>query len=137
MRARRWIVGLVAMVAVVPVGFAVARTTGLDERTGQDDPPPQERLVPATECDDEANAAWEAVGMPRDSYYPGCPSVEKATQQAEYFNELRRRGLTAIAEAIKRHGDSPADAAELASIEAELERLGGPLGHPYAEARDE
>lgn len=136
MGAQRWIIGVVAALAAVPVGLAVAQTTGVDETTGLDDPRSQERLVPAAECDDEVNAAWEAVGMPRDSYYPGCPSADEARRQGEYFNELRRRGLTAIAAAIGRYGDSPEDAAELASIEAELDRLGGPLRHPYAEADD-
>lgn len=131
MSVRRWIVVVVAMLVAAPAGFAVAQTAGLD---GQQ---PPERLVPAAECEDEVNAAWEDAGMPRSSYYPSCPTVEEAREQARWFNENRRRGLTAIAASIKRYGDGADDAAELAQIEEELESLGGPLGHPYAEAHEE
>jgi hypothetical protein len=130
MRSRRWIIAVVAALAAVPVGFALADTAGLDGEQ------PEERLVPASACDPEANDAWQQAGMPRDSYYPGCPTVDEATEDAQRFNEERRRGLTAIAAGIRRHGDSPEDEAHLDEIEAELERLGGPLGHPYAEAEE-
>ena len=72
--------------------------------------------------------------MPRESYYPRCPTAQEASEQAQQFNEDRRRALTAISAAIQRYGDSPEDQAELEEIEAELQRLGGPLGHPYADA---
>lgn len=68
--------------------------------------------------------------MPRDSYYPRCPTVRQARETAQRFNEQRRRGLTAIAGAIRQYGDSAKDEAHLNRIEAELERLGGPVEYP-------
>jgi len=60
--------------------------------------------------------------MPRDSYYPACPAIDAAKQQAQRFNEARRRGLTLIAESIRRYGDSAEDDAQLKRLEAELQR---------------
>jgi hypothetical protein len=128
MGARRWIVAAVAALATVPVGFAVADTTELDGEQSEG------RLVPAAECDPEANDAWREAGMPRDSYYPACPTAQGAREEAQRFNEERRRGLTAIAASIRRYGDRAEDEAQLNEIEAELEQLGGPLGPPYADA---
>jgi hypothetical protein len=122
---RRWLVGGLAALVAVPAGFAVAQTAAGGGKS-------EDRLVPAAECGDQANAAWQDAGMPRESYYPRCPTAQEASEQAQQFNENRRRALTAISAAIKRYGDSPEDEAELQEIEAELQRLDGPLGHPYA-----
>jgi hypothetical protein len=107
----------------LPVGYAVASGAGIgdsavDEYAG---------VVPAEECPSEVNAAFEAAGLPRDAFGPGCPTIEEAKEQASSLNELRIEGLQAIAESIRKYGD-PDDAAELSRIEAELNQLRGGSG---------
>jgi hypothetical protein len=69
----------VAVVATVLSGFtgyAVAHEISSEE------PSSESRAVPVEECDPEVAALYEAAAFPRDGFYPECPTVEEAQENA-------------------------------------------------------
>jgi hypothetical protein len=130
MRSRRHrvraLVVLIACLAAIPAGYAIAKEVAPE---ADPDGAATGGVVKADECPSAVNDAFKSEGFSPDSYGPECPTASEAARVAEYHNQLRRYGLTRIAESIREHaGPSDQQAqAELETIEKELEQLGGPL----------
>jgi hypothetical protein len=125
-RSPRLLVFALVCLAGIPAGYAIAQEVAPEPDPGA---PAGGGVVKAEECPPAVNAAFKSEGFSPDSYGPECPIASEAARVAEYHNELRRYGLTRIAESIREHA-SPSDQqaqAELETIEKELEQLGGPL----------
>jgi hypothetical protein len=115
-RGQRLIVAVAAGLLGLPLGFAVAQD---DAESGPSSG------IPAAECGEDVVSAYAEAGIKVDGvFYPDCPTTEEARQRAFEIRDERRGALTRIASAMRKWGDET-NAADLAEIETELERLGG------------
>lgn len=79
----------------------------------------------AGDCNPAAVAEYEDRGIQISRFYPRCPTLEEAEANAAESQELRLRGLTRLAENIRRGPAGDETRRDLEEIEAQIEQLGG------------